>query len=58
MGGDKNCHGIELAHWQKSCIAGLSGKYTVSKNISFVGEDVGPACLNWLKKRSTINEPN
>ena len=25
MGGDKNCHGIELAHWQTSCIAGLSG---------------------------------
>ena len=24
MGGDKNCHGIELAHWQTSCIAGLT----------------------------------
>ena len=27
MGGDKNCHGIELAHWQTSCIAGLTLKY-------------------------------
>ena len=29
MGGDKNCHGIELAHWQTSCIAGLKNLFDI-----------------------------
>ena len=36
MGGDKNCHGIELAHWQTSCIAGLTISILITLALKFV----------------------
>ena len=45
MGGDKNCHGIELAHWQTSCIAGLND-YGNSEIISLSDHHVIIILLN------------
>ena len=36
MGGDKNCHGIVLLHWQTSCIAGLRRTSTIHSGLSIL----------------------